>query len=120
MIVEELHIPEWDFQDEIRLIARQSLKSRSGEAQSPNNEASDLHTSNPHVPDDEVDENEGLLPDDSVQALAAVAGSYLERILAALVACTPSAEKRSSNRFEAIGWETVLRVVGAAGLVDER
>lgn len=59
-----------------------------------------------------------LLPPSSLRALADVSSSHLERILSALASYSLSAEESTHDRSYPIGWESVLNVVGTAGLVD--
>ncbi|SRR6266404_3173374 len=121
LVPEDIHRPEWGFEDEVYSLAKQVLLS----------DVSYLgpsHTvSSPSRGKDSdgysvliEDQAEVLLPPPSLRALADVSSSHLERILSALATYSLSVEESTHDRSGPIGWESVLNVVGTAGLVDEK
>ncbi|KAI0317978.1 hypothetical protein OF83DRAFT_75309 [Amylostereum chailletii] len=123
LLAEEVHVPEWDFQEEIRLLAHQSLDLHTGRSSTLARSSNSTRLNSPtlSIPGEESDDDtDNFLPEDSVRALADVASSHLERVLASFVAYVPQAEKSSQNRYKPIGWEMVLKVASAAGLADDQ
>ncbi|KAH8986954.1 hypothetical protein EDB86DRAFT_2211060 [Lactarius hatsudake] len=119
LVPEDVHLPEWGFEDEVYSLAKQVLLSDVSYLDSPLAVSSrfrgaDSDDSNVLV----EDRAEVLLPPSSLRALADVSSSHLERILAALASYSLSAEESTHDRSHPIGWESVLNVVGTAGLVD--
>ena len=105
LVPEDVHLPEWGFEDEVYSLAKQVLLSdvSYGDAN----------------PDALIeDQAEVLLPPSSLRALSDVSSAQLERILSALASYSRSAEESTHSRSHPIGWESVLNVVGTAGLVD--
>ncbi|KAI0058367.1 hypothetical protein BV25DRAFT_1830205 [Artomyces pyxidatus] len=110
LLTSDVPIPEWTFEDEIHSLAKQALTSQHDHSsQSPSRSSS---------PD--VDESEELLPDASVRVLADVSAAHLEQILASLAGYVPISKKSSQNRHDPVGWQEVLSIVSAAGLVNEQ
>ncbi|KAI0267474.1 hypothetical protein BC834DRAFT_79514 [Gloeopeniophorella convolvens] len=119
LLAGDIHIPEWDFEDEVYSLARQSLLLASSNPDHvPIDCSARVHDSESEVPTD--DEAEAALPPSSVRVLADVSSHHLERVLAALAAYVPIAEKSAQNRHNPIGWESVLNIVSAAGLADSK
>lgn len=108
LVPEDVHLPEWGFEDEVYSLAKQVLLS-------------DVSYRDANSDDSNVlieDQAEVLLPPSSLRALADVSSSHLERILSALASYSLSTEESTHDRSHPIGWESVLNVVGTAGLVD--
>jgi hypothetical protein len=105
---EDVHLPEWGFEDEVYSLAKQVLLSDVSYRDANSDESNVLIE----------DQAEVLLPPSSLRALADVSASHLERILSALASYSLSAEESTHDRSHPIGWESVLNVVGTAGLVD--
>ena len=119
LVPEDVHLPEWGFEDEVYSLAKQVLLSDVSCLNSPLMVSSrfrgaDSDDSNVLI----EDRAEVLLPPSSLRALADVSSSHLERILSALASYTLSAEESTHDRSHPIGWESVLNVVGSAGLID--
>ncbi|KAI9438194.1 hypothetical protein H4582DRAFT_1814901 [Lactarius indigo] len=120
LVPEDVHLPEWGFEDEVYSLAKQVLLSDVS-YQDPPLAASSSRFRGADSDDSNVlveDRAEVLLPPSSLRALADVSSSHLERILSALASYSLSAEESTHDRSHPIGWESVLNVVGAAGLVD--
>ncbi|KAF8270070.1 hypothetical protein EI94DRAFT_859102 [Lactarius quietus] len=108
LVPEDVHLPEWGFEDEVYSLAKRVLLS----------DVSYQNSSDANSDDSNVlieDQAEELLPPSSLRALADVSSSQLERILSALASYSLSAEESTHDRSHPIGWESVLNVVGAAG-----
>lgn len=112
LLAEDVHIPEWRFEDEVQSLAKQALLSDlSTSSELPASTSSDLD-----VPSE--DQVEALLPPSSLRVLADVSSSHLENILSALASYPPMVDKRTQHRHHPLGWESVLNIVSATGLVD--
>lgn len=112
LLAEDVHIPEWKFEDEVQSLAKQALLSDlSTSSELPASTSSDLN-----VPSE--DQVEALLPPSSLRVLADVSSSHLEKILSALASYTPVVDKSTHHRRHPLGWESVLNIVSASGLVD--
>lgn len=112
LLAEDVHIPEWRFEDEVHSLAKQALLSDLPTSSGvPASTSSDLN-----VPSE--DQIEALLPPSSLRTLADVSSSHLEHILSALASYTPMVDKNMQHRRHPLGWESVLNIVSATGLVD--
>jgi hypothetical protein len=119
LLAEDAHVPEWRFEDEVHSLARQALLyDLSTLNQLPASTSSESHSMDHNVPSE--DQVEELLPPSSLRILADVSSSHLERILSALASYCPPADKSTQHRRHPIGWESVLNVVSATGLVDSK
>jgi len=119
LVPEDVHLPEWGFEDEVYSLAKQVLLSDVSYLDSPLAVSSRFRgadSDDSHVLIE--DRAEVLLPPSSLRALADVSSSHLERILSALASYNLSMEESTHDRSHPIGWESVLNVVGTAGLVD--
>lgn len=114
LLAEDIHIPEWRFEDEVHSLAKQVLLSDFPISDNLSGDTSS-HFSALHE-----DKVEALLPPSSLRVLADVSSSHLEGILSALASYRPLVEMSTQNRHHPIGWESVLNIVSAAGLVDGR
>ncbi|KAH9053609.1 hypothetical protein EDB87DRAFT_1690226 [Lactarius vividus] len=119
LIPEDVHLPEWGFEDEVYSLAKQVLLSDVSyldypAAVSSRSPGADSDDSNVLI----EDRADVLLPPSSLRTLADVSSSHLERILSALASYSLSTEESTHNRSHPIGWECILNVVGTAGLVD--
>jgi hypothetical protein len=104
----DLHIPEFEFEDEIRTIASEAVKLQRQEDPDGNNH-----------PPEEVDE-EARLPQSFLDSLTLASSTHLSQILSVLAAHVPLAEMSMQNRIKPIGWEGVLGIVAVSGLVDPK
>ncbi|KAI0289952.1 hypothetical protein BC826DRAFT_1157852 [Russula brevipes] len=101
LLAEDLHIPEWTFEDEVHTLAKQALLSGlSTSDQLSANDPSQLRSIDSDAPSE--DQIEALLPPSSLRTLADV----------------PLVDKSVQHRRHPMRWESVLNIVGAAGLVD--
>lgn len=117
LLAEDLHIPEWGFEDEVHSLAKQTLLSDlSTPNQLPADTSSESCSVDPNVLSE--DQIEALLPPSSLRTLADVSSSHLERILSALAFYSPLVDKSTQHRRQPISWESVLNIVSATGLVD--
>ena len=117
LLAEDLHIPEWGFEDEVHSLAKKAL---SFDFSTSNRLLADTASSSRGV-DPNVfseDEIEALLTPSSLRTLADVSSSHLEHILSALASYSPPVDKSTQYRRHPISWESVLNIVSAAGLVD--
>ena len=113
LLAEDVHIPEWKFEDEVQSLAKQALLSDlSTSSELPASTSSDLD-----VPSEE-DQVEALLPPSSLRVLSDVSSSHLENILSALASYPPMVDKSTQHRHHPLGRESVLNIVSATGLVD--
>ncbi|KAF8497584.1 hypothetical protein F5888DRAFT_1699227 [Russula emetica] len=114
---EDLHIPEWGFEDEVHSLAKKALLfDFSTSNRLPADTASASRGVDPNVLSE--DQIEALLPPSSLRTLADVSSSHLEHILSALASYSPPVDKSTQHRRHPISWESVLNIVSAAGLVD--
>jgi hypothetical protein len=117
LLAEDLHIPEWGFEDEVHLLAKQALLfDFSTSDQLPTDTSSESRGVDPNVLRE--DQIEALLPPSSLRSLADASSCHLEHILSALASYSPPVDKSTQHRRHPIGWESVLNIVSAAGLVD--
>jgi len=117
LLAEDLHIPEWGFEDEVNSLAKQALQS---DFSAPNELSADTFSESCGVDPDVLSEDqiEALLPPSSLRTLADVSSSHLEHILSALASYSPPVDKSTQHRRHPISWESVLNIVSATGLVD--
>jgi hypothetical protein len=119
LLAEDVHVPEWRFEDEVHSLARQALlHNLSTLNQLSASTSSETHSIDYNVPSE--DQVEALLPPSSLRILADVSSSHLERILSALASYCPPVDKSTQHRRHPISWESVLDVVNATGLVDSK
>lgn len=117
LLTEDLHIPEWGFEDEVHSLAKKALLfDFSTSNRLPADAASASRGVDPNVFSE--DQIEALLPPSSLRILADVSSSHLEHILSALASYSPLVDKSTGHRRHPISWESVLNIVCAAGLVD--
>ena len=117
LLTEDLHIPEWGFEDEVNSLAKKALLfDISTSNRLPADPASASRGDDLNVLSE--DQIEALLPPSSLRTLADVSSSHLEHILSALASYSPPIDKSTQHRRHPIGWESILNIVGAAGLVD--
>jgi hypothetical protein len=118
LLTEDLHIPEWGFEDEVHSLAKKALLfdfSTSNRLPAADT-ASASRGVDPNVLSE--DQIEALLPTSSLRTLADVSSSHLEHILSAMASYSPPVDKSTQHRRHPISWESVLNIVSAAGLVD--
>jgi hypothetical protein len=119
LLAEDLHIPEWGFEDEIYSLAKQALLfDFSASNQLPADTSSESRRVDPNgLREDQI---EALLPPSSLRTLADASSSYLEHILSAVATYGPVVDKSTQHRRHPVSWESVLKIVSATGLVDGR
>ncbi|KAH9958099.1 hypothetical protein BGW80DRAFT_1185306 [Lactifluus volemus] len=101
LLAGDIHIPEWRFEDEVLSLAKQLFTIQSHRPYRATRRPS-----------------RGASTTSSLRTWTDVSSSHLEGILAALASYRPLADKSGQGRHQPIGWESVLNIVGAAGLVD--
>ena len=105
LLTDNINVPEFGFQDEVKALAIQALKTQEDSPDSQNME--DL--------DEEI-----VLPHQLLDTITLATSSYLSRTLAALAAHTPPVEKSMQNRLKPFGWKSVLEIVAVSGLADSK
>lgn len=105
LLTNDIHVPEFGFQDEVKALAMQALKAQQD-------------SSDPQTMED-LDE-ETVLPQHLSDTITLAASSHLSRTLAALAAHTPPVEGSMQNRLKPFGWESVLEIVAVSGLADPK
>jgi hypothetical protein len=119
LLTEDLHIPEWGFEDEVHSLAKRALLfNYSTSNRLPADTASVSRGVDPNVLSE--DQIEALLPPSSLRTLADVSSSHLEHVLSALASYSPPVDKSTQHRRLPISWESVLNIVSTAGLVDSK
>ena len=141
LLAGDVHVPEWSLEDEVSLLATQSLKAQLGDStpsssgaseqpgQEPLEEAPTTASSSSHTPSslhaisdvpvsDDEDALDSLLPPRVLGALTASSGRFLSQILAVLTTYVPPGGKSMQNRMRPINWESVLDIAAVNGLVD--
>lgn len=106
LLVEDIHAPEFSFQDEVKMLALHTLKK-----QEP--------IDSMDGPSEEQDED-AILPQPFLEAMTFECSTHLSRILSALAAHIPPVEKSMQNRIKPMNWEGVLDIVAVSGLVDSK
>ena len=116
LLAEDLHIPEWGFEDEVHSLARKVLLSDfSTSNRPPADTFSEFRDIDSTVLSE--DQIEALLPPSSLRILADVSSSHLEHILSALASYSPLVDKSTQHRRHPITWQSVLNIVSSTGLV---
>jgi hypothetical protein len=117
LLAEDLHIPEWGFEDEVHSLAKQALLS---DFSTPNQLPADTFSESCGIDPDVLSEDqiEALLSPSSLRTLADVSSSHLEHILSSLAFYSPLVDKSTQHRRQPISWESVLNIVSSTGLVD--
>lgn len=109
LLAGDVHVPEWGLDEEIRLIASQSMK--------------DSKTSSGRSSEDDgtvnVEDEDDLLPDSSLIALRNDSVNHLSHMLSTLSFCIPLVEKSLRNRVRPLNWERVLAAVSASGTISD-
>jgi hypothetical protein len=100
LLLQDVYVPEWSFGDEVRLLAAQAQRALSSQQE-------------------DVVEADGLEEEGS-DALTDAASAYLSEMLAAMAQHVPLTAKSLQNRLRPFGWESVLQIVSAGRLVDEK
>jgi hypothetical protein len=125
LLAGDVHMPEWSFEEEVHLVAKQCLASltvphdplvaRGADARSDPGGVFD------HSPDqdNEIDDDDMLSPS-TLRILADQCSLHLGQILSCLAAHVPLAGKSMQNRLQPVGWEDVLGIMSVSGLVGEQ
>ncbi|KAJ7291247.1 hypothetical protein C8J57DRAFT_1211736 [Mycena rebaudengoi] len=103
LLVEDVHVPEWGFDDEIEALTRSILH---------NNPHPPLPLPGPASP--EADDAPPYLP-----ALAHAASNFLSSVLALVAHHTPARPQSMQDRLNPIGWQMVLDIVSCDPAFDE-
>jgi hypothetical protein len=110
LLADDVHVPEWGLEDEIKLLALHSLRQYSPHK---------FLDPSPEDAGTDADEDD-ILPPSTVKALTLSSSSHLSSILAIISAHIPLYEKGLQSRLKPVGWESVVDMMGASGLVDEK
>ncbi|TDL19509.1 hypothetical protein BD410DRAFT_437600 [Rickenella mellea] len=108
LLANDVHVPEFGLDEEIRLIASQTLRMLEDNIE----ELPD------HAEDNLEEDSDAHLPESYVSALSAILASQLSRILATLSLHMPLAEKSLKTRLRPVTWEGVLNAVSATEIVS--
>jgi hypothetical protein len=108
LLAEDIHAPEFEFRDEIKALALHVFQNQRLE---------DSNDANTLLGDDDEDT---ILPPSLLDSLTLASATHLAQVLSALAAHIPLMEKSMQNRIKPIGWESVLDIVAATGLVDAK
>ncbi|RDB23731.1 hypothetical protein Hypma_009460 [Hypsizygus marmoreus] len=113
LLIGDVHVPEWTLEDEIGLLAADTLKRRPH----PPLPIVGSHADDSASDEDEDEDEDDQYGDPSVYLphLTNVASNHLSTILALLVAHTPNRPHAQQNRIEPMGWRAVLDVLSACG-----
>ncbi|KAL4267502.1 hypothetical protein AB1N83_004162 [Pleurotus pulmonarius] len=105
LLAGDVLVPEWGFEDEIKLFALHVLRSHYDQ----------------DAASDEDDWDEEFESSAWASSLAQVSSLHLSRILALLATHTPIGIKSMQNRINPVGWEMVINALGAYGsdFIDE-
>ncbi|KAF4603194.1 hypothetical protein EYR38_003604 [Pleurotus pulmonarius] len=105
LLAGDVLVPEWGFEDEIKLFALHVLRSHYDQ----------------DAASDEDDWDEEFESSAWASSLAQVSSLHLSRILALLATHTPIGNKSMQNRINPVGWEMVINALGAYGsdFIDE-
>jgi hypothetical protein len=90
LLPSDVHVPEWGFEDEVQLLVSQAADT------------------------DALDDTP--LPPAMYEACVA----HLSSVLSHVAAHVPLTARSLQDRFSPLGWESVLQIVSASSLVDER
>ncbi|KAF4608004.1 hypothetical protein EYR40_000345 [Pleurotus pulmonarius] len=99
LLAGDVLVPEWGFEDEIKLFALHVLRSHYDQ----------------DAASDEDDWDEEFESSAWASSLAQVSSLHLSRILALLATHTPIGIKSMQNRINPVGWEMVINALGAYG-----
>ncbi|KAG5652506.1 hypothetical protein H0H81_004777 [Sphagnurus paluster] len=109
LLMDDVYVPEWSFEDEVALLATRTLKSRRQPIVSVTNSFDQLGDCLAELVDvDEYDADSSFLPH-----LTNAASNHLSTIMALLVAHTPNRSLGLQNRVEPLGWRAVLEVLSS-------
>ncbi|KAG5725199.1 hypothetical protein E4T56_gene10176 [Termitomyces sp. T112] len=110
LLVNDIHVPEWSFEDEIRYLAEHISKHQSQTLFPPQEPGKDGENPDDLVSEDIDDVGPSYLPH-----LTQAASNYLSTILALLVAHTPNRPDSQQNRIEPMCWRALLDVLSSCG-----
>lgn len=108
LLARDIRAPEFEFRDEVKAIASHILQSQLLK----NSNGTDI------LPADKDEDT--IFPPLLLDSLTLASATHLSQILSALAAHIPLMEKSMQNRIKPIGWESVLDIVAATGLVDPK
>ncbi|KAF5384124.1 hypothetical protein D9615_003276 [Tricholomella constricta] len=111
LLINDVHVPEWSFEDEIGFLASNALKlNPRPPLPSVDSEEHSEESGNDLCDLGDVDADSSFLPH-----LTNAASNHLSTILALLVAHTPNRSFGLQNRVEPMGWRAVLDVLSSCG-----
>ncbi|TFY66816.1 hypothetical protein EVG20_g4270 [Dentipellis fragilis] len=101
----DVHVPEWSFEDEVRLIAQQTLDSQASlqpaSASSGLGQDSQSREASHVMAVDGEDDEDARLPASAVHNLATAASIHLEQILSAIASHTPTGREEHAKQAQA-------------------
>jgi hypothetical protein len=112
LLPQEIQVPEWGLDDEIKLLALQSLQAHEASATAPQGGHDD--------DDDDDDDDEEILPPSCLNALTMASSEHLSCIFALLAAHIPLSENSMQGRITPMGWESVLDILSANDACSEK
>jgi hypothetical protein len=116
LLASDVHVPEWGIEDEIKVLATHIMKAHHRSQDPAPQPTHDDELDGQNV-DDIEDE---ILESSCLDALTLGSSAMLSQILALLVAYVPLSEKSMQNRIVPIDSESVLNIVKAHDLFDEK
>ncbi|KAI0772874.1 hypothetical protein BD413DRAFT_473523 [Trametes elegans] len=124
LLAGDVHVPEFDLQEEVRHVAGQvmtSLGRLSPQSQSRHHDdvvrdiAPDKNSAT--TPSYADDADHPALSSLALRSLSLDSAAFLARLLALLAAHVPNTDKSMRNRLRPISWETVIDVACSSGVV---
>ena len=125
LLAGDVHIPEWELGEEVRLIAVQAMQHSSWATKADVSGNHDVdeniqmagdQSGDELIPDD-VD-SEALLTPAFLHILSTLTASHLKQILTLLTANTPRVEKSMQDRIAPADWQDVLRAAAGSGSIS--
>ena len=116
LLVDDVCVPEWGLEEEMKLLASQSLKRLQ-----PDAGLRAHHNLGPSTEGEDEDEDEDdILSESFVDALTTASSSHLSQIFSLLAAHVPLSENSMQGRIMPISWESVLDIVSVSGACDPK
>lgn len=120
LVPSEVHVPEWPFDEEVRLLAQGALRRLhpAVKTSEDNEESTQVEEADgdEDTEEDEASDSDDELPAETVHSLARATAKRLYEILGAASVMLPKGEDSMQNRHGYINWELVLSAVDAFGL----
>lgn len=125
LLQEHCPVPEWSFDEEVKTITEQYLRSQGATRRVAGSSTPDTtraphsstHTDVAQSDDDSVD---SILSSGHLAGLTSDAASRLISVLSLLAFHRPNVNFTKHGRVDPMGWEDVLDAVGVSGVFDQR